>query len=149
MPQRYATRGLTFLYPDNWTIVDGESHGLPRTVTAQSPQGAFWSVDVHPFSVQPDELLQEVLRAMEQEYVDVESTPAEEWIADERSEGRDLLFTCLDFVVVAELRCLRHGHATYLLTYQAEDRDFAELKNVFRAITTSLFREAEGERELA
>ena len=47
-------------------------------------------------------------------------------------------FYCLDFLVTSQVRALRHGHAVYLLTYQAEDREFDQLADVFRAITASM-----------
>lgn len=149
MPAVYQSGGLRFLYPDNWILGDEDAHALPRTITVSAPSGAFWSVDIHPFSVDPEELLEQVVAAMRAEYADLEVESAEETIGEQASLGHDLLFSCLDFIVRSQLRALRFGHATYLLTYQAEDRDFTALDRVFRAITTSLLAdhlEAPGRR---
>ncbi len=135
----YDRAGLHFQYPENWVLADDSLDELPRTISLQAPSGAFWSVDIHPFSMDADALLKTTLEVMQQEYPEAECHAVEESIADETATGYDLYFYCLDFVVTARLRCFRHGHATYLLTYQAEDREFDRLDPVFRAITFSLF----------
>ena len=53
--------------------------------------------------------------------------------------GYDVHFFYLDFTNTAIIRGFRHALASCLVLYQAEDRDFAKLQPVFRAITTSLF----------
>lgn len=143
MPQLYSEVGLRFLYPENWSLDNREAGSQPKSVTVIAPGGAFWSVDVHPFSVDPRELLLGMLDAMRAEYDDLEGTPATEAIGGEPAAGIDLSFSCLDFVITAQLRCFRHGHATYGLTYQAEDREFEKFRLVFRAISESLFRKLE------
>lgn len=139
MPALYDLDGIRFQYPENWTVLD-QSDALPRSITLHSPQGGFWSLDVHPFSVHPGDLIHAVLHEMRSEYPELESDSVEESIADTSTHAMDLHFICLDFVVTAQLRALRYGHATYLLTYQAENRDFDKLYPVFQAITVSLFR---------
>ena len=79
---------------------------------------------------------------MRNEYADLECHPATEPIGNETAEGIDLWFSCLDFVVTAQLRCFRRGHATYFLFYQAEDREFQQMHQVFRAMTESFLRES-------
>jgi len=142
MTATYERAGLQFLYPENWTLADDALDQIPRTIMLQSPTGAFWSVDIHPFSVDTEDLLRDTLAVMKEEYPELESVETEEDICDVPSRGLDLFFYCLDFVVAANIRALRVGHATYLLTYQGEDRDFEKLGPVFRAITTSLFSES-------
>ncbi len=137
MPATYDRAGLKFQYPENWEITD-DTNDIPRTISLQSPTGAFWSVDIHPFSVDADDLLEQTIAAMKAEYEDLEVDPVEEQTAGEPTSGYDLTFYCLDFLVASQLRCFKHGHALYALTYQAEDRDFDKLHDVFRAITTSM-----------
>ena len=136
----YDKSGLNFLYPENWQLVEDSMDEIPRTIVIQSPTGAFWSVDIHPFSVSREELIETVGQAMKEEYPEMESYPVMDAIDGRESVGVDLFFCCLDFVVQSRIRALQEGHATYLLTYQAEDRDFEKLEPVFRAITTSLMR---------
>jgi hypothetical protein len=140
MPATYDKAGLTFQYPDNWEVAD-DTDDMPRTISIQSPSGAFWSVDLHPFSVDTDYLLEQMLAAMQAEYEDIEVDRVEDETVGAASLGYDLTFYCLDFLVACQIRCFRHGHAVYVMTYQAEDREFDQLKDVFRAITTSMLSE--------
>jgi hypothetical protein len=141
MTGNYQRGGIQFLYPENWTLADDSMDAFPRTISVQAPSGAFWSVDIHPFSVDPDELLSQVLEAMRGEYADLEAGVANEDVVGNESRGYDLFFCCLDFIVAARLRAFRRGHATYLLMYQAEDREFEQVEPVFQAITHSFLQE--------
>ena len=137
----YDRSGIQFMYPENWKIIEDDMENLPRTVSIESPTGALWSVDIHLFSVDMQTLLDQTLQAFQQEYYEVESGPAEEVWLGETVIGYDLDFVCLDFVVICQLRALRHGHATYLITFQAEDREFQKMQQVFRAIAQSMLSE--------
>ena len=112
MTGNYQRGGIQFLYPENWTLADDSMDAFPRTISVQAPSGAFWSVDIHPFSVDPDELLSQVLEAMRGEYADLEASVANEDVVGNESRGYDLFFCCLDFIVAARLRAFRRGHAT-------------------------------------
>lgn len=140
MPAQYSRHGLEFLYPENWTLVDDDANTIPRTVSIQAPSGAFWSLDIHPFGVRPADVADEFLRTLQAEYEDLEFEAIQETIAGEAAVGYDVHFYCLDFVVTAAVRGFRHGHATYVLTYQAEDREFDRLHPVFLAVTESMLR---------
>ncbi|MCA9262888.1 MAG: hypothetical protein KDA60_03525 [Planctomycetales bacterium] len=140
MTATYDKSGFRFLYPQNWKVADEQFDQPPRSVTLESPSGAIWSVDVHPFSVDPLDLTQQVVQAMQQEYSDLEFEEASETIHGQPAVGFNMNFWCLDFVITARTRAFRQGHATYLLLYQAEDRDYDQLEAVFRAITESMLR---------
>lgn len=139
---KYDRSGIQFMYPDNWKVVDEQLDGFPRSVTVQSPSGAFWSLDIHPFSVRSEDLINEMVQAIADEYDDVESEPVEETVEEYDATGADLYWSCLDFVIKARLRSFKNGHATYVTLYQAEDRDFDEFEAVFRAMTHSLLNTA-------
>ncbi|MEZ6103024.1 MAG: hypothetical protein R3E01_29120 [Pirellulaceae bacterium] len=141
MTHFYDRSGIRFAYPENWTISEDDPHEVPRTVTVQSPSGAFWSLDIHPFSVTPDELLGQVLATLQGEYPTIDSELAQDFVQHTELHGYDVSFYCLDFLVSARIRSWRKGHATYLVTYQAEDRDFDELEPVFRAMLHTLLDE--------
>jgi hypothetical protein len=138
---KYQRGGIQFRYPENWKLADDSMEGIPRTVSIQAPSGAFWSIDIHPFSVDPDELMTQALEAMRGEYPDLEASETDTIVAGNESRGYDLYFCCLDFVVASRMRAFRLGHATYMLTYQAEDREFEQMEPVFDAITHSYFQE--------
>ncbi len=139
---KYDRSGIQFMYPDNWKVVDEQFDGFPRSVTVQSPSGAFWSLDIHPFSVRTEDILREMVAAISEEFDDVESEPVDETIEEFQATGANLFFSCLDFVIKAQLRSFKSGHATYVTLYQAEDRDFDEFEAVFAAMTHSLLTTA-------
>ena len=141
MTGTYHRSGIQFQYPENWTLADDSMESFPRTISVQAPGGAFWSVDIHPFSVDPQELLSVALDAMRGEYQDLEASSADDELAGNESYGYDLFFCCLDFIVASRLRAFRRGHATYMFTFQAEDREFEKFEPVFEAITYSFLQE--------
>ena len=143
MTGTYHRSGIQFQYPENWTLADDSMDTFPRTISVQAPSGAFWSGDMHPFSVDPVELLSVALEAMRGEYQDLEVSPANDDFVGNESFGYDLFFCCLDFIVTSRLRAFRRGHATYMFTFQAEDREFEKLEPVFEAITHSFLQEKE------
>jgi hypothetical protein len=57
-------------------------------------------------------------------------------------------FYCLDLTNTALVRGFRTADATCIILYQAEDREFATVEPVLRAMTTSLLR-AQAGQELA
>ena len=145
MTSEYNRHGIQFLYPQNWQVADEQLDQTPRSVTIQSESGAFWSLDIHPFSADPAEIVASSVEAMRGEYDELEVEEMEETICGEDAVGADLSFWCLDFVVECQMRAFRHGHATFALTYQAEDREFDQLRAVFAAVTTSLLRDGKVE----
>jgi hypothetical protein len=80
---------------------------------------------------------------MQAEYSDMEVESVEVQLADGPAVGYDLMFWCLDFVVAAQLRAFRRGHATYFVTYQAEEREYGRLQHVFEAMTHSLLNDGQ------
>lgn len=138
MTAHYDNLDVSFLYPENWQIVDEEPDDWPRGVSVQSPEGGYWELKIYPSHVDCHELNNEVLAAMHQEYTDLESDAVSEDIADLPAVGYNLTFFCLDLLVISHVRSLHVGSRTYLLTCQAENREFEREKPVFDAITRSL-----------
>ena len=66
------------------------------------------------------------------------SVRVEEEIEGTHSVGYDLLFYCLDFIVSSRVRSFSFENRTFVLLWQAEDKEFDEISPVFSAITTSL-----------
>jgi len=142
MPQRYDKLGIHFQYPDNWTIDEEDALSGGQSVTVYSPGGAFWSVAVHPPTVDPGEMALAAVDAMKEEYEEVEVEPAASELAGRELLGYDLNFFFLDLTNTARVRSLRKGRSTLTVFFQAEDHDFRALERVFQAITTSLLSES-------
>lgn len=141
MPARFNSMGISFQYPDNWTLDDADAMLGRHTVTVYSPGGAFWSVAIHSGSAEPDKLVVAAVEAMKQEYEGLEAEMARETVAGHELLGYDLAFCCLDLTNTARIRSLQTAQSTYTIFCQAEDREFEQVESVFRAMTTSLLSE--------
>jgi hypothetical protein len=138
MPARFDKLGISFQYPENWTLDDSDALLGRKSVTVYSPAGAFWTVAIHPGSADPPKLAAAVLDAMKKEYPGLEIDEAFETIAGHDLIGYDVSFYYLDLINTAVIRSLRVGQTCYMIFCQAEDRDFDQLRMVFQAMTTSL-----------
>lgn len=140
MTPRYENFGVGFQYPENWKIVDEQPDDWPRSVSVQSPGSGFWMLQIFPAVADPATLAADVLKTIQQEYQEVEAESVHEPLAGVNTLGHDLTFYCLDLIVAARTRAFPHGDRTFLLLWQAEDREFDQLEPVFRAISVSLLR---------
>ena len=142
MSASYENFGIRFLYPENWSITDEQQDEWPRSVSVQSPSGAYWELQMYPSRMSPARLSKQVLEAMQQVYADIEFKAVNEELGTVRAQGYDLDFFCLDFLVTSRIRCFWVGSRTCLLTCQAESREFDWQQPVFAAITKSLLDNA-------
>lgn len=130
--------GIRFQYPENWQLDESEIGEEFSTITVYSPAGAFWSVSNHPAKLDPGKLADRALQTMRGEYQDLDSEKVHESIAGLELVGYDMNFYCLDLTNTAQVRGFRAGDRVWLVLYQADDREYAAIEPVFRAITTSL-----------
>ena len=138
MPLKFEKLGISFQYPDNWTLDEEDALAGRRSVTVYSPGGAFWSVAAYPRSADPARLAKAAVEAMKQEYEGLEAEETREALAGRELIGYDLNFYYLDLINTAQIRCLRTQRTTYTVFCQAEDREFDRIELVFRAMTASL-----------
>lgn len=139
MPKRFDDLGIHFQYPDNWELDVEDSLEGNQTVSVMSPGGAFWTIMIHPRSLDPGPLAESALQALRTEYPDSDISALKETVGGYELSGYDLNFFYLDLTSTATLRAFRAPDATYLIHCQAEDREYEQLQHVFRAITASLF----------
>ena len=140
MPSEFRQMGISFQYPENWTLDDEDALAGRQSVTVFSPTGAFWTISIHPRSTKPMTLAKQALEAMREEYADPDVEEIRETISGHELFGYDMNFFVMDLTTTARIRCLRTNRATYAVFYQAEDEDLARLGRVFEAITASLLR---------
>jgi hypothetical protein len=147
MQARFDKFGIRFQYPDNWTLeADDLLHGQ-GAVSVYSPGGGFWSVTVHDPADDPAELVHAVVDAMRNMYDELDAEETLETIEGHRVRGCEMNFYYLDLTNTAIVRVLASARGNFVVVCQAEDREFAELENVFAAMTTSLLKESEWLRE--
>jgi hypothetical protein len=130
--------GIRFLYPENWQLDESEALAGNQLVSVYSPGGSFWSVMIHPPSAAPAKLAAAALKAMRQQYDELDSEEVRETVGGHDLVGYDMNFYCLDLTNTAQVRSYRTPDAAYVVFCQADDREFAEIEEVFRAITISL-----------
>ncbi len=138
MPQQFDRLGISFQYPDNWTLDEEDAISGSQSVTVYSPGGAFWSVALHPQSADPGDMARAALDAMQEEYEEVEVEEVQDDLGGQSLTGFDLNFFYLDLTNTAQIRSLKTDQLVLTIFCQAEDHDFVGLGRVFQAITASL-----------
>lgn len=137
MPARFDSLGISFQYPENWTLDDSDALLGRKSVSVYSPGGAFWSIAIHSDSADPDELTKTIIDALGQEFDGLEIRETEENLVGYDLVGCNLAFFCLDLTNTARIRTLRFAHSTYTVYCQAEDREYERVNEVFQAMTVS------------
>jgi hypothetical protein len=144
MAATFDNLGISFQYPENWQLDDGEIRGGQSAVTVYSPGGAFWSVALHTApTTGPAQMAQAALDTMRKEYEDLDADPVSETIAGRDLVGFDLNFFCLDLTNTACIRTFSVDSTTYTIFFQAEDREYSEVSPVFAAMTLTLLQSLE------
>ena len=138
MPAVFDKLGIRFLYPENWKLDESDALAGNQIVSVYSPGGSFWSVMIHPPGIAPEKLAATALAAMRQQYDDLDAEEVRETVGGRDLIGYDLNFYCLDLTNTAMVRSYATPEGAYVVLYQADDREFAEIEPVFRAITLSL-----------
>jgi hypothetical protein len=140
MPAEFRKLGISFQYPENWTLDEEDARAGRKSVTVFSPGTAFWSVSIHPPGTESTQLAKAALDAMKEDYADLEAEAAIQALAGCEMVGYDMHFWYLDLTNTAAVRCFSNDRATYAVFFQAEDREFDQSRPVFEAITTSFLR---------
>ncbi|MBI1899902.1 MAG: hypothetical protein HYS13_02155 [Planctomycetia bacterium] len=146
MPALYDQPGICFDYPENWDIEESEpvAKGVSQVeyqqVAVQSPGGAFWTVSRYAGGRDVTEQVKAVVSAMRENYPNMDVEPIEETIGGHEVGGFELTFFYLDLISTAQVRGVVTRDDAWVIFCQAEDREFVQLGEVFRAITTSLLR---------
>lgn len=141
MTATYQKRGLHFLYPENWKLIDDAESDLPFSISLESPDGnAFWSVHVYDPDSDPDELLKEMVSNLTETYPDLEVSPFEGDFPARVSSALEAMFYCLDFLIRVRLQVIAAPKFQMVFWFQAEDRDFDKTELVFKAISQSLLQ---------
>jgi hypothetical protein len=141
MAAKFDNLGISFQYPENWQLDEGEVRAGQSAVTVYSPGGAFWSVALHTASTTgPAQMAEAALDTMRKEYEELDAEPVRETVAGHDLVGYDLNFFCLDLTNTACIRTLREDGTTYTIFFQAEDREYDEIGPVFEAMTLTLLQ---------
>lgn len=140
MPAVYEKLGVRFLYPENWTVVEEDTEGWPQSLTLQSEQTSFWTLNVYPPAIDLKPIVKDIVDSIKEAYPDLEVLPSQEVIGDALTKGVDICFFYLDLLVEARVRTLRTPSQTLVWHFQAESREFATNELVFKAIAHSMLQ---------
>ncbi len=142
----------------------------------QSPTSAFMSVYRYPRSVSPDEAIEEATKAIAADYEGIElssfaperellhvdlapsqpkSAPSQPKSAPSQpksnvpnaSRGTDLNFYYLDLLITVRLISFQFAQHTFLVQFQAEDRDFTSMERVFQAMLITMIQSLQASPE--
>jgi hypothetical protein len=126
MTGNYDDHGIRFEYPEDWEL-EVTDDGPVSTVSIQSPAGlAFALVTVDESCPDPDEVADEALAAMREEYPNLDASPARETIGGQEAIGHDVEFFTLDMTNTCTIRCFRTPRRTVLVFGQWSDIDTEE-----------------------
>jgi hypothetical protein len=141
MPALFNKLGIKFSYPENWQVDEAEALEGARSVTLYSPAGgAFWTVSVHPRKTDPWRLAKAAAKALKEEYDSLETETVTDNVGGFEMLGYDFNFYCFDLTSTAAVRVIPAKRATYVIFYQAEDREFEEVEHVFDAMLMTLLQ---------
>jgi hypothetical protein len=140
MPATFDQFGLRFEYPDNWSVEDADDADGNQQVIVSSPHTAFWQLSKYPAGTELEPLFDEALAALRGEYQGIEVEPEDELVEGHLLSGFTANFFYLDLTNTCWLRGIETESANYLLICQAEDREFAQVELVFRAMIASVLR---------
>jgi hypothetical protein len=113
--------GVRFAYPRGWQVEVTEEDEV-ITVSVHSPsEPAFALVTLDPRRLDADEVADNALEVMREEYPDLDATPAQGQVAGYPSTGHDAEFFALDVTNACAIRCFRTPRRTVLLFSQWSD----------------------------
>ena len=137
MIKEFSQGGVSFHYPDNWTLELEEADG-GWTVTLQSKETAFFVITLDATMPAPEEMAKTALEALRSEYPELEADSAVDMLAGEVAVGHDIQFFSLDLANTVWTRCLYCAAGTLLVYWQMNDLELPTMEPVVRAVCASL-----------
>ena len=142
MPATFESFGVKFLYPENWKVLDRETHEQSEGMTMELPSGGFFSIErVDPAS-SAESLIDSVGDTLQAEYEELEREALPPGDSNPGEAATDFRFYYLDLVIVSRVIVLPTRAGTLLLQFQAESRDFDANERVIDAIVMQLREKA-------
>jgi hypothetical protein len=137
MVNSYSNSSVQFLFPEGWNV-DENRTGEGLTVSLQSPYSMFVFVNCYDKPMDAEEVADQALETMQQEYDDLDSEEIRETIANCPAVGHDVNFFSLDLTNTCWIRALTWNKQTVLVFAQTNDLDLERAELAFRGICASL-----------
>ncbi|MEY4186186.1 MAG: hypothetical protein RIT02_1220 [Planctomycetota bacterium] len=133
----YSGHGVRFLFPGYWEVRE-ERDGDDVILTAAADDSCFWLLRVIADRPSPEQVLQDCLQALQEEYEDLEQQQEPLLVAGRRALGCEVTFSCLELLNAAGFCSVRSGAATLLIWWQCTDHELADVRPVFQKMTQSV-----------
>jgi hypothetical protein len=137
MTEIYDDRGIRFEYPGDWEL-EVTDDGPLTTVAVQAPGGlAFALVTVDDSCPAPEDMANQALEAVRDDYPGLDALPALETINGHRAIGHDVEFFSLDMPNYCTIRSFRTPRRTVLILGQWSDLRGGESEATLGAVRRS------------
>jgi hypothetical protein len=137
MAKEYKAGGLSFRYPENWSLERDEAEG-GWTVSVQSPETAFVLVTCDQEHPPPEQMAETVLEALRSEYPGLDADARVDTLAGQMAVGHDIEFFSFDLTNTVWTRSFEGDEGTYLVMCQENDLELEKNGPVLRAICASM-----------
>lgn len=135
MPEKFDGLGVSFLYPDSWTV---EQQEFTNAMTLHSTGSSFMTLmDCGPTL---DSTFEECQKLMAEEFEEIERSTIQQDIFGHRCDGLVQRFVYLDLIVTSTLLRIEKKDRQLLVQIQGEDRELSEQQAVFDAVLTSMLQ---------
>ena len=142
MTKLFREDGISFRYPENWTLEREEADG-GWTVSVQSPDTAFLVLTCDRGMPNTEDVAETTLEALREEYPGLEAESCVETLAGRMAIGHDIQFISFDLTNTCWTRCFESDAGTVLIMCQANELEMEKIGPVLMAFCASL--EVEGE----
>ena len=133
----YENHGVRFRYPADWELSE-QSSEEETSISVQSDGTSCWTIVLLSSRPDPDDVLESVVAAFEQDYEDVEVLSHVGSVCGLPTLGRDLDFVCYDLLNCAILRAFQTSEKTVFVLYQGTDHELVSTRSQLESITASL-----------
>lgn len=144
--KEYNAHGIYVAYPENWLLEENEMQTDAGSLLLSHDEGVFWMLKKHPLGVDMEQIIDEAVSAMQEEYEDMESHRIEKELFGKRIVGFEITFFYLDLMNLATVLCFEWDGLIYAVFWQTGNQliiradESAPAEKVLEAMTFSFLR---------
>ncbi|MCA9097395.1 MAG: hypothetical protein KDA36_03380 [Planctomycetaceae bacterium] len=133
----YSAHGVRFQFPSDWGVQE-QSQENELLITVSSQETSFWSLGLFFELPSPEHVVQTVLRALEDDYPEIDIYESQSVVLDQKGVSCDVEFVCMELINSAWIRAFQTPRFTALVMYQSTDYELESALPILEAITNSL-----------
>ncbi|MCA9034835.1 MAG: hypothetical protein KDA91_06895 [Planctomycetaceae bacterium] len=135
---RYEAHGISFEYPDIWSISEEVDESGDVEVTVNADGSSFWVIRLLRDCPLPRDVVASWLEAFRDEYQDIDEYEKSGSVAGLPADSRDVEFSCLELINGASVSCVRTLDFSLLVWWQGTDHELTDLRPVLEQMTGSV-----------